>query len=288
VSEWLKGVYEMSEEYNIFISWSGERSKWVAEAMRDWLPLVIQTAKPWMSATNIEKGSRGLNEVSDKLQGVKIGIVCLTPENLEAPWILYEAGALSRTINDKPRLCTYLLGGLKFQDVKPPLGMFQATNPDKKDTRELMRTINGAVSKEPVLEATLDRLIDKWWSEFEQKLNAMPKSTETHVAKRTLDDMVSEILEIARAEADSMKSVQAQISHVENTLDRAPFGDTSMSMFTPGLYNPATNYGSPVTFFSQPPTAADGFLTAAIPFGDPERKGVLTVPVTQSEKDRKK
>jgi len=117
----------MSEEYNVFISWSGERSKWVAEAMRDWLPLVLQTAKPWMSATDIEKGSRGLNEVSGRLQGMKIGIVCLTPENLETPWILYEAGALSKTIDDKTRLCTYLLGGLQFQHVKPPLGMFQAT-----------------------------------------------------------------------------------------------------------------------------------------------------------------
>ncbi len=220
----------MSEEYNVFISWSGERSKWVAEAMRDWLPLVLQTAKPWMSATDIEKGSRGLNEVSGRLQGMKIGIVCLTPENLETPWILYEAGALSKTIDDKTRLCTYLLGGLQFQHVKPPLGMFQATNPDKQDTRRLVSTINTAVSKDPVPEANLDRLIDKMWSEFEQKLKTMPQSKEAPIVKRQLDDMVSEILEIARAEADSRKSLNAQIAHVEEVLNRAPFGDFAIRL----------------------------------------------------------
>ena len=36
----------MAQEHNVFISWSGERSKWVAEAMREWLPIVLQAARP--------------------------------------------------------------------------------------------------------------------------------------------------------------------------------------------------------------------------------------------------
>jgi hypothetical protein len=67
-------------------------------------------------STEIEKGSRGLSEVSGKLSGMKVGIVCLSPENLAAPWILYEAGALSKTIDEKTRLCTYLLPGLQPQE----------------------------------------------------------------------------------------------------------------------------------------------------------------------------
>jgi hypothetical protein len=62
----------MSEDSNVFLSWSGLRSRWVAEAMRDWLPLVLQGAKPWMSATDIEKGSRGLIEVSTRLVGMRV------------------------------------------------------------------------------------------------------------------------------------------------------------------------------------------------------------------------
>jgi hypothetical protein len=101
----------MGMEFNVFISWSGDRSKWIAEALREWLPLVVQAAKPWMSSKDIDKGARGLQEISEKLERAKIGIVCLTPENLNVPWVLFEAGALSKTIDDETRLCTLLLGG---------------------------------------------------------------------------------------------------------------------------------------------------------------------------------
>src|SRR5258705_8007705 len=119
----------MLDDHNVFISWSGPRSKHVAEGMFEWIRLVVQAAKPWMSA-GMEKGTRSLNEITNRLSTIKVGIVCLTPENQDAPWILYEAGALSKQIDDKPRLCTFLLGGLTPPNVRLPLGMFQATNSD--------------------------------------------------------------------------------------------------------------------------------------------------------------
>jgi hypothetical protein len=64
-------------------------------------------------------------EMAKALDGIKVGITCLTPENLDAPWILYEAGSLAKTVDDSTRLCTYLLGDLKNADIEPPLGQFQ-------------------------------------------------------------------------------------------------------------------------------------------------------------------
>jgi len=52
----------MANAKNVFISWSGERSGLVAAALHDWLPMVVQTADPWMSSEGIEKGTRGLVE----------------------------------------------------------------------------------------------------------------------------------------------------------------------------------------------------------------------------------
>src|SRR4051812_34315853 len=80
----------------VFLSWSGQRSKAVAEELERWLRQVIQTVEPWIS-TDIDKGLRWGPELSDRLEGSKIGIICLTKDNLDTRWILFEAGALSKT-----------------------------------------------------------------------------------------------------------------------------------------------------------------------------------------------
>jgi hypothetical protein len=107
----------MAEANNVFISWSGPRSKSAAEAIKQWLPLVVPTASPWMSATNIDKGTRWREEVAAALDNMKAGIICLTPENLTAEWLLFEAGALSKTRDPRTRVWTYLLrcGSPKLQ-----------------------------------------------------------------------------------------------------------------------------------------------------------------------------
>jgi hypothetical protein len=89
---------------NIFLSWSGNRSEWIAQAFFDLLPVTIQASKPWMSAQSIDKGTRSLQEIAKALDGIKFGITFLTPENLTEPWILYEAGALTKNVDAGSRL----------------------------------------------------------------------------------------------------------------------------------------------------------------------------------------
>ena len=38
---------------DVFISWSGERSRAAAEALRGWLPKIINAIKPWLSSADI-------------------------------------------------------------------------------------------------------------------------------------------------------------------------------------------------------------------------------------------
>lgn len=155
-----------------------------------------------MSETDIDKGSRGLDEIAKALADIRVGITCLTPENLQRPWIFFEAGALSKTIGDRTRLCTYLIAGLEPQDVLPPLGMFQATRAIRTDTLKLLHTINRAVSEAPVPEQDLNELFAAMWPTLEARLSSLPVAEQDVFAKRPVDDMVAEILEIVRADAN--------------------------------------------------------------------------------------
>src|SRR4051794_22380020 len=77
----------------VFISWSGDKSKATAEALRMWLKLVIQSVEPFVSSVDIAKGDRGLNVIANELAESSFGIICVTRDNNLAPWINFEAGA---------------------------------------------------------------------------------------------------------------------------------------------------------------------------------------------------
>lgn len=42
----------------VFISWSGTRSKAMANALKEWIPLIVQHAKPFVSDKDISAGDR--------------------------------------------------------------------------------------------------------------------------------------------------------------------------------------------------------------------------------------
>ena len=199
----------MVEPHNVFISWSGDRSRCAAEALREWLGTLLQSARPWMSDTDIEKGSRGLDEIARALEGMKVGIICLTPENINAEWILYEAGALSKTLDAKTRVCTYLLAGLESKNLKPPLGLFQWTRADKTDTQKLIHTINKHLDVTPVQDNRLNNnLFDKMWPELDAKLAALPAPLGALPPPRGNGEMIAEILELTRAMAPKIQEIR--------------------------------------------------------------------------------
>jgi hypothetical protein len=205
-----------TEPFNIFISWSGLPSKHVASALRTWLSDVIQSAQPWMSDSDIDKGSRGTEEISKALDTIEVGISCLTFENMTAPWILYEAGAMSKRIGTKSRLCTYLLAGLTQEHVSPPLGMFQHTRSDKEDTKRMVKSINGAI-KNPLSDSSLDRAFEKYWPDLEESIRSMPPPDSTVMKKRPVEDMFAEILSRLREGRTNQQELEDFLNPVRQT-----------------------------------------------------------------------
>ena len=125
----------------IFITWSGPRSQFVAIELHKWLPKVVNAFKPWLSCADIDKGSRWASDIAIRLQNAKAGIVCVTPGNLHADWLLFESGALSKQVSGA-YVCPLLIG-LEPSDVKGPLSQFQITRLIKSDVLQLLKTLNG-------------------------------------------------------------------------------------------------------------------------------------------------
>ena len=107
----------------VFISWSGERSHALAQALHDWIPLVLHNVEPWLSEADIEAGERWAEAVAKELADSNFGIICVTRENVGSPWVLFEAGALAKTMQGS-RVIPLLLD-LEFTDITGPLAQFQ-------------------------------------------------------------------------------------------------------------------------------------------------------------------
>ncbi|VVB96488.1 TIR domain protein [uncultured archaeon] len=191
----------------VFISWSGTRSKALADSLRDWLPNVIQAIEPWMSEADIDKGTRWGIDLTNHLKDTKVGIICLTSENLESPWIHFEAGALSKTI-ESAYVCPYLFH-VEPTDLTGPLVQFQAAKANKEDTHKLMHTINKALGDRALPEKQLNKSFEKYWPDFEENIKKIPEAqtkTESHRSDReVLNDLLQLVRNIDRGLGDISK-----------------------------------------------------------------------------------
>lgn len=185
----------------VFISWSGELSQKLGEALRNWLPSALQFVKPYFSPEDIEKGAKWSSEISKELESSNIGVICLTRENTEKPWILFEAGALSKSL-EKSRVCT-LLFDLDPADVKGPLTSFQATRFLKDDFKRLVVAINSVAGDVRLEASVLDTVFDMWWPKLEEQISEILRShgKGAKKEKRTDRDILEELLELTRLSA---------------------------------------------------------------------------------------
>src|SRR5262249_43303503 len=150
----------------VFLSWSGSTSRAVATALHDWIPLVIQAARPFISTSDIEKGRRWSDVVGEELNQAAYGIICVTKENCAAPWLLFEAGAISKSID--AAYVSPLLFHIQPAEVRGPLQQFELTVCTKDDICALMRSINSRLEAEQRQPDDMLRMeFEKWWQVLE-------------------------------------------------------------------------------------------------------------------------
>jgi hypothetical protein len=98
---------------------------------------MLQGLEVSLSKHDIESGSRWGTDVAKKLEDTSFGILCLSSSNLNAPWLLFEAGALTKQFDGKA--CGLLLGGLTPANITGPLAQFQHRLMEKPDFLQLLK-----------------------------------------------------------------------------------------------------------------------------------------------------
>lgn len=213
----------------VFISWSGERSKYIAECLRSWLPKVIQAVDPWMSQEDIGSGMRWSSEIAGELEASKVGVICVTPENQINPWIMFEAGALSKTL-DQTYVCPFLFA-IAPSELSGPLSQFQAQVSTKQGTLKILKSLNTALGKESLEQGELDEIFEVWWPHLEKKIEKCPDYQGDTVSPRSTDDLLAEIVDNTRE----------QLRREELRMQRSDAMDEKMESFTDFFDNMAKN-----------------------------------------------
>ncbi len=214
----------------VFISWSGDLSQKIAVILRDWLPSVIQSIEPYVSSEDIDKGTRWSSDIAGELADSFYGILCLTPENVGAPWINFEAGALSKAV-DQSRVSPFLFN-LKRSDVSGPLVQFQSTLNDKADILKLLESMNGAHGEAKLPADRLRSVFEVWWPHLEQKLSALKADTEkvkdkAATGKGSGSDILEEVLELVRRQSVTLNDPSKLLppEYISEAFRRTEFGD---------------------------------------------------------------
>lgn len=148
-----------------------------------------------MSQSDIEAGERWATKVAKELEASNFGILAITRENISSPWILFEAGALAKSM-EEGRVIPLLLD-LDFKDITGPLAQFQAKKVERQGIVEIVESIN-RLAEQPVPEARLAQLLELAWPDLEKKVSAIPKNQAVTKHNRPQGEVLEELVASVR------------------------------------------------------------------------------------------
>jgi hypothetical protein len=197
----------------VFLSWSGELSHKLACAFRDWLPQLLNAVTPYVSSEDIDKGERWSTDIAKELEASNFGIVLVTASNLKAPWLNFEAGALSKTVS-RSNVVPFLFG-IKRSEVHGPLLQFQSTLYEKSDVEKLVQSVNRQLPEDDRrTEALLHAAFEVWWPHLQTKLDALttapdPIDVSEPAEARRPTALLEEVLDLVRSQQKLLRSPES-------------------------------------------------------------------------------
>ena len=182
---------------------------------KDWLPSVLQFVTPYVSSEDIDKGARWSSDIAKELETSAFGILCITQENINAPWIHFEAGALSKTM-DKARVCPFLFG-VKRSEIQGPLLQFQSVIYEQEDVKKLVVSLNASCTENMIDEARLADIFDVWWPRLRERLDSVKTTADQwhsdkigagadQIDEEKRNAILEEVLELSRQQQRLLRS----------------------------------------------------------------------------------
>ncbi|MEM6326361.1 MAG: toll/interleukin-1 receptor domain-containing protein [Bacteroidota bacterium] len=189
----------------VFISWSGARALRIARALAEHIEDLLNVET--FISPNIPKGEEWNNAVHSAIRDCAAGVIIVTPENKEAPWLLYEAGAIKTAQAGTGRTKT-LFVGWQPADYTGPLEAFQGTQTEREDFYQLLKDLNTSCGNVTTQDA-LSRRFERVWPTVEavfRRAEAMESPAYISVDKVN-SDLISNLI-------DEMRSIREDIGNI--------------------------------------------------------------------------
>lgn len=229
----------------LFLCWSGQRSKHVADALKHYFMHVFERAKRSdtvprveMSETLIAKGAPWSAQLLTNLEDAGAGIVCLTPENRRSAWLHFEGGAIATrkrrhdretgNVESAPNDLYGFLFTIDSAQIDGPLALFQATvyrRDYERDREELARLTTAVLRRfeqcdnetgyADLLDALMGRLRELQFVAFRDMLPALEQHARRIIqAVEDLDSLPARVRALS-----AMLSLQSRLEHRERDME---------------------------------------------------------------------
>lgn len=207
----------------IFISWSGD-SKAVAQAIHDALPRLFDKSRPWMSTEN-PAGAMWLAEIDQQLSSTDFGIVCVTKRNMNAQWLNFEAGALSRKVGAQRELMpVFLIDFESMEEAKGPITAFQMKMADQNGFFHVVKALNEHKLGPHIDTEILRERVSTVWPSIEATIDAVRNPVSDSAASgipshRSDSEKIDEVLGMVRQMATATQELQNRQARFKKTVN---------------------------------------------------------------------
>ena len=208
---------------HVFISWSGERSKRAALGLKSLLDDILGETVNVFVSQHIKPGENWTRRLGEELDQSEYGVLCLTQENFQAPWLLFEAGAIAKKFGTA-HIVPYLVDNLADDLEGSPLAQFQFARADREGTYALVKGISEELTIPPARLERLERFFDRFWPDLEATIKNLPNPLQKGAAERSdreiLEKIAQQVSILVEARNDSPGLSRTEMLHLLNLRDQ--------------------------------------------------------------------